>query len=155
MRVRRICKEYGVVEPVFQEIFNGFMVTLFKELLNEGSVLDEKDVTKESTIEVVSVTSGHNDKTSDLKLGERLGNKLGNKLGERLSEINKSIIELIQLNSAITIVSLAKNIGVSQTAIENNLSKLKKYGLITRVGPAKGGYWQINDQNKAKEKTDS
>ena len=31
MRVRRICKEYGIIEPKFEEIFNGFRVILFKE----------------------------------------------------------------------------------------------------------------------------
>jgi len=31
MRVRVICKEYGIKEPVFSEDFNGFMVTIFSE----------------------------------------------------------------------------------------------------------------------------
>ena len=31
MRVRTICKEYGIKEPVFSEDFNGFMVTIFNE----------------------------------------------------------------------------------------------------------------------------
>ena len=33
MRIRHICKKIGIVEPVFQEISNGFMVTLYNEKL--------------------------------------------------------------------------------------------------------------------------
>jgi len=31
MRVRQKCKDYGVIEPQFSEVSNGFMVTLYKE----------------------------------------------------------------------------------------------------------------------------
>jgi len=33
-RILDICKNYGVVPPIFEEVFNGFKVTLFKEKLN-------------------------------------------------------------------------------------------------------------------------
>ncbi|WP_262502078.1 hypothetical protein [Polaribacter vadi] len=35
-------------------------------------------------------------------------------------------------------------IGLSATAIDNNLDSLKDLGLIKRVGSAKGGHWKIN-----------
>ncbi len=35
-RILDICKNYGVIPPVFEEVFNGFKVTLFKKKLNEG-----------------------------------------------------------------------------------------------------------------------
>ena len=35
-RVMNICKTYGIIPPKFEEVFNGFKVTLFKEKLNEG-----------------------------------------------------------------------------------------------------------------------
>lgn len=38
---------------------------------------------------------------------------------------------------------LSKNIKISTTAIEKNLAKLKNKGVIKRVGPDKGGYWEI------------
>jgi len=40
IRVRKICKEYGVKEPDFNEISNGFQVILYNE-----KIVDEKDVT--------------------------------------------------------------------------------------------------------------
>jgi len=35
MRIYKICKEYGIKEPDFKEISNGFMVTLFKETVKD------------------------------------------------------------------------------------------------------------------------
>ena len=34
-RVRNICKDYGLIEPKFEEIAQGFQVVLFKEKINE------------------------------------------------------------------------------------------------------------------------
>jgi len=39
---------------------------------------------------------------------------------------------------------LAKILGISITAVENNIRKLRQKQLLERVGPAKGGYWKIN-----------
>ena len=38
---------------------------------------------------------------------------------------------------------LSKKIGVSQTAVYKNLTKLKQKKLLKRIGPAKGGHWEI------------
>ncbi len=34
-RIRKICREYGTVEPVFNEVANGFLVILYKEKRND------------------------------------------------------------------------------------------------------------------------
>ena len=46
-------------------------------------------------------------------------------------------------NSTVTIPELSKKLDISTTAIENNLVKLKELGIIMRIGPDKGGYWEI------------
>ena len=48
-------------------------------------------------------------------------------------------------NSLITIPELAEVLGVTTRAIEKQISKLQKNGQLKRIGPAKGGYWQINN----------
>jgi ATP-dependent DNA helicase RecG len=67
------------------------------------------------------------------------GNKLGNKLGDK----QKLILEFIRKNPQISLAQLSKNVKISQTAIENNIKKLKQKGILTRIGPAKGGHWEI------------
>ena len=65
------------------------------------------------------------------------------KLGEKLGENRKNILALIQENKNITIPELSEKINISSTAIENNIAKLKEKGLLKRIGPDKGGHWEV------------
>jgi ATP-dependent DNA helicase RecG len=40
---------------------------------------------------------------------------------------------------------MAKEIGISQRKVEENLAKLKILGKLKRIGPAKGGHWEVLD----------
>ena len=64
-------------------------------------------------------------------------------LVDGLVETQKKIIGLISKNKQVSKQELAKNICVSTTAIDKNILQLKKKGLLKRIGPAKGGYWEI------------
>ena len=44
-------------------------------------------------------------------------------------------------------VKLAEKIGVASRNIENNIKKLKKYGIIIRLGSQKNSYWEIVDKD--------
>jgi len=65
------------------------------------------------------------------------------KLGEKLGENEIKILKLMKDNEYITTKELSKYIRISTTAVDNNISKLKKKGILKRIGPAKGGYWKI------------
>ncbi len=65
------------------------------------------------------------------------------KLPEKLPELQKSIIDNMLKNSKITYVQLADITGKSRESIRININKLKESGLIQRIGPDKGGFWQI------------
>ena len=41
LRVRQICCNYGIIEPKFEEVFDGFRVTLFKEKVSNDELSDE------------------------------------------------------------------------------------------------------------------
>ena len=66
--------------------------------------------------------------------------KLSEKTSEKTSE---KIIRLIAENNSITIAELAGIIGVSSRSIERNLKSLQNDRRIERIGPAKGGKWQV------------
>ena len=54
---------------------------------------------------------------------------------------------LLAENSKLSAVSLAERIGISAKAVEKHLSNLKADGIIKRIGPDKGGYWEIIGKN--------
>lgn len=65
--------------------------------------------------------------------------------GPNDSELTIStILSLIQENPYITKKELSSRIGISTTAIQNHINKLKFNNQIKREGPAKrGGHWVI------------
>ena len=67
-------------------------------------------------------------------------------LVERLVESQKEILRLISQNPYISKQELSNKIGISTTAIDKNISKLKQKGLLKRIGPAKGGHWEVQNE---------
>lgn len=54
------------------------------------------------------------------------------------------IIELLHTNPKLSAAALASEIGISVKGIQRHLSNLKAEGILSRIGPAKGGEWKIN-----------
>ena len=69
----------------------------------------------------------------------RLDRKVWVKVGRKLGENEEKILEIILRDKFFTISELSNSRGISTTAVDKNLSKLKKKVLLRRVGPAKGG----------------
>lgn len=69
-------------------------------------------------------------------------------IGETAGEVIKlsttdRIVSLIKANPQHSAKSLAKEIGISAKGIEKQLAKLKSNGIIRRIGPDKGGSWEV------------
>ncbi len=53
------------------------------------------------------------------------------------------IITLLRENPTHTTKTLAETIGITTKGVEKQLAKLKSQGLIRRIGPDKGGRWEV------------
>ena len=60
----------------------------------------------------------------------------------------EKILIAIKENPKITQKELAKKASLSIRGVEWNLAQLKSHGILTRIGPDRGGYWQINKQKE-------
>jgi len=69
--------------------------------------------------------------------------RLVDRLVEGLVENQKKILELVSENTYISKRQMAENLGISATAIDKNIATLKRKGILKRVGPAKGGHWEV------------
>ncbi len=79
------------------------------------------------------------------KLGEKVGKKLGETNTDRpvLNARRQTILIEIKQNPYISKKELAVKLGISETAIDNNIAFLRKNGFLERIGKTKGGYWQV------------
>ena len=114
-RVLDIFRDYGLPQPRFELIPGGFAVTVFSEIGQNG---------KQKT-----------DLKADLKTNLKTNLKTDN--------IDGKIISLIADNKHITIPEIANNINLSVSGTKLRINRLRNNGSIARVGPAKGGHWEI------------
>ena len=56
---------------------------------------------------------------------------------------SQKIMGLIQQNNYITIREMSAVLKISGRAVIKNLNKLKSDGILKRIGPDKGGYWEV------------
>ena len=69
--------------------------------------------------------------------------KVVEKVGENVTENQLRIIEAIKNDNSISAKKLSLKIGISRRKVEENLAKLKKHGLLKRIGSATGGRWEV------------
>ena len=114
-------KEAELPMPHFQNITDGFMVTVFSK-----------------PFENVGVTENILESNP-----EKYPEKYPENSVIKLTEVQYQILNLIRLNQNITINNLSSQTKITVWGIKKNLTKLKKLGFIERIGPDKGGYWRV------------
>ena len=62
---------------------------------------------------------------------------------EKSSEKNRMIIAAIRQNSLVSAAEIAIQLGISSRAVEKRIKTLREIGIIRRVGPDKGGHWEV------------
>lgn len=71
----------------------------------------------------------------------KVGNEVGNKVGH-LTHNQQQILTAMKKTPKISAAKLSEIVGISKRKIEENVSKLKKMGLVERVGGTRG-HWKV------------
>ncbi len=122
IKIINSCKEYGLPDPLITEKNGGI----------EVSVLASNEVSNQVGNEV-----------NNEGLVKELVKGLVKGLVKELSENQVKLLELIEARPTVTKEEMAKYVGISTTAIDNNIKTLKQKGLLEREGGRKEGYWKI------------
>jgi len=65
------------------------------------------------------------------------------KVRRKFGKSSEKILEMIKENQYISARDMSETMSISQRAVEKQLSKLKEMGAVRRIGPKKGGHWEI------------
>jgi ATP-dependent DNA helicase RecG len=126
-KIQRECQEHDIEPPEYDFETAGVMVTFRanpEHLAGEQTPIAKKTTGK---------TTG---KTYGVKLR-------GKTTGKRLGKTALAIVERMRLTPKMTIAELAEQLGRSLSSIEKQVRQLKEERVITRVGPDKGGHWEV------------
>ena len=119
-RIISRCKEYGLQEPVFEELGDGFLVTMFRKPTNHTNQLNQTNQSDQSTqIDVV--------KRQDINF----------------SDLENRIIELLKAWPDATTKEIMKKLKITDNQVKYYIKKLKDDGKIERVGTNRKGSWKI------------
>ena len=112
---------------------------------NDEIVLDTTQKTMEDTTNTAQKDNSTTQKTiENTNSTTQKDNSTTQKTKIILTDGQKEIIELIRTNNSITRKQMADKIQtISVDGIKYNLRRLQELGVIRRVGPDKGGYWEI------------
>ena len=121
-------KEYGEgVDRIYRELeANGTSALSFR---TDDFILK---ITVPKVIEKVSVNVTDNVTENAIDTSQKTSQKTPQK-----------IIELVRDNPYISTSEMADIIGIDRRNIARNIKKLQDQGIVRRVGPDKGGFWEI------------
>jgi ATP-dependent DNA helicase RecG len=74
--------------------------------------------------------------------------KVGEKVGEKLTDNQVEILRIMKRSPAVSAGKLASQIGISRRKTEENIRKLREMNLLRRIGPDKGGHWEVVEIKK-------
>ena len=61
---------------------------------------------------------------------------------------SQKVLELISVDDKITTQEMADKLEISRRAVAKTIAKLQSVGILRRVGPDKGGHWEIISTNR-------
>lgn len=67
---------------------------------------------------------------------------------EKITKSREKIIALLSNDNTLTMAAIAREIGITQKAVEKQIARLKADGIIKRIGPDKGGHWLVIKDSK-------
>ncbi len=62
---------------------------------------------------------------------------------KKAQKSTQKILEIIAQNKFVTRAELAPQVGLSESGVKKQLRKLQNEGILKRIGPDKGGHWEI------------
>ncbi len=63
--------------------------------------------------------------------------------GKSSQKSSQKILEAVRRDPSVTIADLAEEVGITDRAIKKQIEKLKEQGRLRRIGPDRGGHWEI------------
>ena len=134
---KKICDGFvsaGLPKPTIESKQGGVLVTFQR---NNVNLKNADDIGQNK-----GVSDTISNKMSNKEF-ERMGNNIAETTQKTTQKTTRKIIELIRNYPEITTEELSEKCGVTKDGIKWQLKKLKSQGIIRRVGPDKGGHWEI------------
>ncbi len=120
-------RDWSYLESFFRNLLLGEQNEMKSRYLLVGLSEDDKRQIRELT-------------EPDSKSREKTTQKSREKTTQKSRE---KILRLLKAHPNLTYAGMSKALGLSVKAIEKNVRKLRESGMLKRIGPDKGGHWEV------------
>ena len=62
---------------------------------------------------------------------------------EKTTRTVEKILKILSNTPSITVREISEILGLSRRGVEEQIKSLKQKGVIRRIGPDKGGHWEV------------
>ena len=130
----------GRMGRLWQSLILGKLHPLFEHLPVENMVYSNQQQYYDAiTASTNAGQSGPFIDEFDAKFGKEFGVKFGVKFGVN----ERKVLLLLASNPSLSAENIAEQIGLTKRGVEKQLKKFRDFGIITRQGSDKTGYWEI------------
>ena len=133
---RGVKRDWGYLEAFFRNLLLGEKNEMKSRYLLVGLSEDDKRKICELT-EGKSCTKKAARKGGQKTVVRKIRPKNG---GQKTSE---KIVGLLKEQSRLTQAGMVKALGINRSAVQKHIARLKAAGRLRRVGPDRGGYWEV------------
>lgn len=82
--------------------------------------------------------------SQSLSVSDKMSDKMSEESAAYLTATERDILQILQDNPKLSAAALAEQTGTTSRTIERYLKQLQDKSLLQRIGPKKGGHWQVN-----------
>ncbi len=142
-KIAEFMRQYELVKE-----FGEGVDRMFREMAEAGNPAPEyKQVEFMVKVRLNSVLRDENEvKTESNNTGTEQGTEENlNQNGSQKSSQKSSqkILSMMSDNATVSTQEIADALGISRRAVTKQITKLREQGLIRRIGPDKGGHWEV------------
>lgn len=118
-RVIEAFKKYGLKSPKFKEVQDGFLITVYRKTPQK---------TPQNTPQ----------KTPQINPPEVQGKV----------SLSRKILRVVEEDPTVTREMIAQKLSISRETVKEYIQKLRKEGVLERIGSDRGGYWKLKNQKE-------
>ncbi len=86
-----------------------------------------------------------------VEIATQVDRKGGQKNDSGGQKTRDAIVSMIRQDIKITTTQMANRLGINRSAVSKHLKALQQANIIRRIGPDKGGHWEVGDIKKNKK----
>lgn len=135
---KKICDGFvaaGLPKPTIESIQGGVLVTFQRNNVNlkmtDGTLINSQNDSQTGV------------ETKKDKHSENIVESIVESIVEKLPTMRGRILKIVWKNPYASAQSISEEVGIAPRNVQEHLRKLQQQDIIRRVGPDKGGHWEI------------